>query len=66
MIVISLIVYTIIVVWIVVRKYKKDIKRMEELERTLEQYYIHREQRLIKELKSRIKAEENVSNKEHR
>ena len=54
MIVISLIVYTIIVVWIVVRKYKKDIKRMEELERTLEQYYIHREQRLIKELKSRI------------
>lgn len=66
MIIISLIVYTIIVVWIVVKKYKRDIKRMEELERTLEQYYIHREQRLIKELKSRIKAEENVSNKEHR
>lgn len=66
MIVISLIAYTIVVILIVVRKYKKDIKRMEELERTLEQYYIHREQRLIKELKSRIKAEENVSNKEYR
>ena len=55
MIGVILIVVSITLIVSSIIEWNKDIKRIKELEDRLNQYYEEREQRLIKEIKSKIK-----------
>ena len=55
MIGVILIVVSITLIVSSIIEWNKDIKRIKELEDRLNEYYKEREQRLIKELKNRIK-----------